>query len=424
MESGLEEVLLESQHAQEGCGPINLVGLRDSKSLRQQVFEQVRANGQVSRAMIARTLNVSPGSVTSITAELIAEGYLREVEGAAREAGRGRPPVALQVVPEVKRVIGIKISDERHTAVLTDFAGQVVASAALNIPTTKKPVATILDELEELVNRLMTTAGLPFSAVSGISVGISGVVDHSCGVVTWSPLIVETEVAMEQAIADRFNCPAHLENDANMLTLAELWFGAGRSRKDFAVVTVEHGVGMGMVINNQLYRGTRGMGMELGHIKVQLDGALCRCGQRGCLEAYLADYALAREASTALGISRNNPQSLPVMLETLYEKAKSDNRGARTIFQRAGRYLAVGLSNIINLFDPELIILSGERMRFDYLYAAEVLAETHSLTLNQARPRSKIEIQTWDDLVWARGAAALALSELTNRVFGETKLPA
>ena len=73
MESGLEEVLLESQHAQEGCGPINLVGLRDSKSLRQQVFEQVRANGQVSRAMIARTLNVSPGSVTSITAELIAE---------------------------------------------------------------------------------------------------------------------------------------------------------------------------------------------------------------------------------------------------------------------------------------------------------------------------------------------------------------
>ncbi|NDH03774.1 MAG: ROK family protein, partial [Marivivens sp.] len=132
----------------------------------------------------------------------------------------------------------------------------------------------------------------------------------------------------------------------------------------------------------------------------------------------------AREASTALGISRNNTQSLPVMLETLYERAKSGNRSARTIFQRAGRYLAVGLSNIINLFDPELIILSGERMRFDYLYAAEVLAETHSLTLNQARPRSKIEIQTWDDLVWARGAAALALSELTNRVFGETKLPA
>ena len=84
------------------------------------------------------------------------------------------------------------------------------------------------------------------------------------------------------------------------MTLAELWFGAGRALSNFAVITIEHGVGMGFVSDNRLFRGAHSMGLELGHSKVQLDGALCRCGQRGCLEAYLADYALAREASTAL----------------------------------------------------------------------------------------------------------------------------
>ncbi len=98
----------------------------------------------------------------------------------------------------------------------------------------------------------------------------------------------------------------------------------------------------GLVIGNRLYRGAQGMGLELGHMKVQLDGALCRCGQRGCLEAYLADYALAREAATALGADPRNLQSPSAMLETLIGEAKAGNTAARTIFARAGRYLSVG----------------------------------------------------------------------------------
>ena len=175
---------------------------------------------------------------------------------------------------------------------------------------------------------------------------------------------------------------------------------------------------MGMVLNNRLFRGTRGLGLELGHTKVHLDGALCRCGQRGCLEAYLADYALAREASTALGRSVRNLQSPQAMLETLFGEAKAGNQAARTIFRRAGRYLSVGLSNVIQLFDPELIILSGERMRYDYLYADEVLAEMRGLTLSDGRPPCRVEIHAWGDLVWARGASALALSSVTDSVLG------
>src|SRR5690606_19716487 len=125
--------------------------------------------------------------------------------------------------------------------------------------------------------------------------------------------------------------PVLIDNDANMVTLAELWFGAGRALNDFAVVTIEHGVGMGLVLNHRLYRGAMGQGMEIGHTKVQLDGALCRCGQRGCLEAYVADYALVREASTALNWG-NRAHSTHVMLESLYDHAKAGNVAARAIF--------------------------------------------------------------------------------------------
>ena len=209
-----------------------------------------------------------------------------------------------------------------------------------------------------------------------------------------------------------------LDNDANMLTLAELWFGQGRKISDFAVVTIESGVGMGMVLDNQIYRGGHGMGLELGHTKVQMDGALCQCGQRGCLEAYLADYALIREASTALGHSFDRSASNEEILATLFEKAKSGHPAADTIFRRASRYLSLGLSNVVQLFDPPLIILSGERLQYAQFYATELMQAMGKLTLNEGRKPCKVAINAWDDLVWARGASALALSEITAHLIG------
>ncbi len=404
-----------------GCGPMLSGPGRDVKPLRQQVFEHVRAAGRAARADVARALGISAGSVTTLTSDLIAVGLLREIEGGPRESlpsGRGRPPVALEVVHEGRLVIGIKLSDERHSAVLTDFAGNMLADATLPTPPIRKTLGQILDEMDELIGLLMAAAALPLSAVTAVGLGLSGLVDHDTGIVPWSPLLADRDVSLKAAFEARFGLPVHVDNDANVLTLAELWFGAGRAMSDFAVVTIEHGVGMGLVLNNRLFRGTRGMGLELGHIKVQLDGALCRCGQRGCLEAYLADYALAREASTALGRNARNMQSPQALLETLFGEAKAGNQAALTIFRRAGRYLSLGLSNVIQLFDPELIILSGERMRYDYLYADEVLAEMRGLTLSDGRVPCKVEIHAWGDLVWARGATALALSAVTDAVLG------
>ncbi len=412
----------EGAESRRGCGPL-IPPLTDTlRPLRQQVFERVRAAGLIPRVQVAKDLGVSPASVTTITQELIEAGLIEET-AAPRDSdqGRGRPAVALGVRAQAHRVAGMKLSDREHTAVVIDFAGNLIADDV--IPRRPGPMTTpeILDAIETLLNRVCAKAGIARSELSALGVGVPGFVDTGTGTVMWSSVLSDRTVPLAAAASARVGLPVTIDNDANLVTLAELWFGAGRGLADFAVVTIEHGVGMGYVINHRIYRGAHGLGMELGHTKVQLDGALCRCGQRGCLEAYIADYALAREATTALNWTHREGQSIAVLLESLYDHAKAGNTAARSIFRRAGRYLAVGLSNVINLFDPALIILSGERMRYDYLYAQETLAEMDNLAIQSGRPRPPIEIHAWGDLLWAHGAAALALSFVSEGLLAPTR---
>lgn len=402
-----------------GCGPIMTPEPVPVRPLRQQVFERVRAGGLIPRVQVARDLNVSPASVTTLTSELIQRGFLEEVAipRDRTDSGRGRPPVALGVRPETHFVAGVKLSDRVHTAVVVDFAGKKIAEDSLEV--TRDGGWTLPDLLAAtgaLLDRTVAKAGMVRGDLSGVGIGVPGFVDHATGQVLWSPVLDMRDVDFAGLAEKYLGLPVTIDNDANLVALAELWFGAGREMSEFAIVTIEHGVGMGLVLNHRLYRGARGLGMELGHTKVQLDGALCRCGQRGCLEAYVADYALVREANTALNWLGQDGRPMRVQLESLFEQAKAGDAAARSIFHRAGRYLAVGLANVVNLFDPALIILSGERMRYDYLYASDRLAELETLVLNTGKPPPQIKVQAWGDLLWAYGAAALALSTVTDQV--------
>lgn len=402
-----------------GVGPLVRPDSVFARTLRQQVFERIRAAGTLPRVQIAKDLGVSPASVTATTSELLETGLIEEIavprDG---DANRGRPPVALGVRPDAHLVAGIKLSDREHTAVIVNFAGQLLASKAIPQTPGMHSLANLIGAAETLLDKACAEAGITRERLSAVGLGVPGFVDAEAGRVMWSPVLSERDCLMAEAASARLGLPVHVDNDANLVALAELWFGAGRELADFAVVTIEHGVGMGLVINHRLYRGARGLGMELGHTKVQLDGALCRCGQRGCLEAYVADYALAREAATALNVLGRDGQPINVLLESLFDHAKAGNASARTIFRRAGRYLAVGLANVVNLFDPELIILSGERMQYDYLYADDTLAEMDRLVLPADRAPPKIEVHAWGDMLWAHGAAALALSAVTDTALG------
>lgn len=410
-----------------GCGPLfdPAQGQGQALPLRQQVFEHVRSSGQAARADITRALQISAGSATTLVADLIASGVLREVAAPprepAREMGRGRPPVALEVVGEAAFVIGIKLAFKRHTAVLSDFAGRVVATVSLASPDRRRSTQVLLDEIAELMARVVEKGGRSMADIGAVGLGLPGIVDKDSGLIRWSSLLHDVNVDLVAAFGARFDVPLFTDNDTNMLTLAELWFGGGRAKADFAVVTIENGVGMGLVVNNQLYRGTFGMGLELGHTKVHLDGALCRCGQRGCLEAYLGDYAISREAATALDREEAGGLDQDALLADLHEAASAGHAGAAAIFRRAGRYLAVGLSNVVQLFDPSLIILSGKLTQSDY-YSEEVLAEMRNLTLSDGRNRCAVEIRFWDELEWGRGATVPALTALTAKMVGGLEL--
>ncbi|MFD1341583.1 ROK family transcriptional regulator [Litorisediminicola beolgyonensis] len=386
-----------------------------ARPLRQQIFERVRAAGRLSRTETARALGISPATVTTLSSDLIAEGLLEEVATPRPDSARGRPRVALGVRGPSLYTAGVKLADRDCSAVITDFAGTVIASGSEPARPGAVPLAALLDRCRSVLEAVAADAGLRISDFAAVGIGVPGFVEHETGQVHWSPILQDSPVDLASAARTALGVPVVIDNDANLVTLAELWFGKGRGRADFAVITIEHGVGMGLVLNHRLFRGARGLGTELGHTKVQLDGALCRCGQRGCLEAYVADYALAREAATALKWDETNRLSMALMLESLFDHAKAGNIAARSIFHRAGRYLALGLANVINVFDPSLVILSGERMRYDYLYSDKTLSELDGLVLRTERPVPPVEVHAWGDLLWAHGAAALALSYASER---------
>jgi len=175
-----------------GCGPLLSTALPESKPLRQQIFEHVRATGRAARSDVTRALNISAGSATTLTADLIYAELLREVEGLPRESGRGRPPVALEVVPEARYVIGIKLSDETHSAVLSDFAGQPVADTTLPSSPGRKSLDVLLEEIDALIDSLLKVADMSLPDVSAIGMGIPGIVDHDTGTVSYTPLTLPT----------------------------------------------------------------------------------------------------------------------------------------------------------------------------------------------------------------------------------------
>lgn len=412
----VEDVVVADNPAH-GCGPLLVEG-NSFKPLRQQIFEYIRSRGRTSRIEISKKLEISPATVTALTNELLELSYIRERKQVEKDGARGRPKVTLEVEARAKLVVGMKLGDFGHSAVLTDFSGHVLAEIQLPSEKTKKQPEVLVDEADELLRRLCAAASTEIESIDSVGIGISGMVNHDAGEVPWTPLLHGRDIKLRSLLSARLGLPIHIDNDANVLTLAELWFGSGRARSSFAVVTIENGVGMGFVIDNRLYRGAEGLGLELGHTKVQLDGALCRCGKRGCLEAYVADYALIREARTALDLAPDSSiGNVKLMLENLYEQAKAGNEEARTIFRRAGRYLAMGLCNVSHIFDPNLILLSGERMRYDYLYADDVIAEMANMSLDKGRAPPRVETHEWGQYVWPRGAAALALESLTDQVF-------
>jgi predicted NBD/HSP70 family sugar kinase len=379
---------------------------------RRTILSQIRKVGPLPRIELSEQTGISRATVTTITAELLEHGLIEEipVEPKGKDLKRGRPKVDLKICGAAFYVAGIKLANKSVSIVICDFEGETIAEYWSELSkTTYDPdelVSILMAELEQASAK----AGLALSDLSAVGLGLAGMVDVVEGVVRWSPSLTSRNVKLRDALSQRLGKPAFIDNDANLVAKAEQYIGMGKNVSDFLVVTIENGVGMGIVLNNQLYRGTRGCGAEFGHTKVHLDGALCRCGQRGCLEAYVADYALLREMS--VGTQLTPPDDTTKDMATLIEAARAGDKTANSVLDRAARMFAMGLANLINIFDPKLIILSGERMQLDFLFADEVLDSIRDIVVQVDAAPPEIVVHKWGDLMWATGAAVYAIEGL------------
>lgn len=373
---------------------------------RSTVLNIIKTNGAISRTEIARISGLSAATVTGISADLIDEGLI--FEKAEGDSSGGRRPILLAINPRGGYVVGIKLMEDHAIAAITDLEATIIAKHAKEFR--DKSLEHALSMLVDSVDDLVSEVGIDRENIFGIGIGLAGIVDARNGILRNSPYVGWHNVPLGDLLRDRLGVPVRIDNDVNTLTLTEQLFGAGQGIDNFLLVTIGRGVGLGIVLNGQLYRGIHGGGGEFGHTVIDPDGPECVCGKRGCLETYVADPALVGQAILAAG--RGDLPAEIQSVEDLVAIADQGNGAAREIFRQAGEILGGGIANLINVLSPQEIIISGEGVRAGELLFTPMRSSVDKHVMPGLADDTTIRVDPWEDDAWARGAASLVLQEL------------
>ena len=314
------------------------------------VLRHVADHGARSRAAIAQETGLNKTTVSSLVAELIEFGLVRETELELRGTV-GRP--ALPVELSGRRVVGLglEIGVDFLAVRAADLGGAERHGALVTGDNRGRPVDAVLDELAALAADALAALREADLLTAGAVVALPGLVD-STGRLLVAPNLGWNDVAVPDLLADRLGAPPfplRADNEANLGALAELWQGAGRRLGDFLYVSGELGVGAGIVVGGELFRGAHGFGGELGHVTVDAEGELCACGSRGCVETRVALGALLRAAGLDPGAG----------VEALAERAEAGEARVLEALALAGRWLGVGVASAANLVDPRGVVVGG-----------------------------------------------------------------
>ncbi|MEA2524023.1 MAG: hypothetical protein QOF73_1250 [Thermomicrobiales bacterium] len=363
------------------------------------VLGLVRDQGPISRTDIAERADLSPATITDITAVLIEQGLIYEHEAGVSTGGRR--PILLALNRQAGLVLGAKLTDREIVSALIDLDAEIVdrQTAALG---DDGSLEHVVDVLAGLVADLRSRH--PGRRIFGLGLGLAGVVDRRSGVCRFSPFFQWHDVPIGRLLEERLALPVVLDNDVNTLTLAEQWFGAGSGVADFLVVTLGRGVGMGMVLDGRLYRGGNGGAGEFGHATMATDGPLCDCGKRGCLEALVSSPALLRRLQSTLGSD--------VTFDEAVALARAGDLTARAVFAEAGRILGLALSHLINIFNPPLLIVGGEGAVAADLFLDPLRETLRANSFDGFFGDLRLVVEGWGDDAWARGAAGLMIEEM------------
>jgi N-acetylglucosamine repressor len=385
---------------------------------RSHVLNAIKTHAPIGRADIARQTGLSPATVTSISAKLISQNLV--LEKSAGDSSGGRPPILLVINPKGGYVVGIKLTETHAVCALTDLEALVIAKSSM--PLSGHDPAQVVEDLAAMVLTIIRERRIAKKQLLGVGVGLAGIVDAENGILRQSPIYGWDNVPLRSMLQSKLHIPVYIENDVNTLTLTEKWFGHGQGVDHFLTVTVGRGIGLGIVANGQFYRGQTGGAGEFGHTTVNPDGPLCDCGKHGCLEAYVGDPGLIRSAqeSFASGKLSASVQNLDELLSL----AQTGDAAAIQIFDQAGRILGIGIANLINLFNPKKIIISGEGTREGDFLFVPMKESIQQNTMPGLFDPNVVQIAPWGDDAWARGAAGLVLREVfESPIHGKVSVP-
>jgi len=363
---------------------------------RQIVLNYVREREPISRAEIARETELQRSTISAIVEDLKTEGLVEEVgEG---ESTGGRRPTLLKLRAVGPIAIGVSITPTCTTVATSDLAGRVIDQEEF-LTDADKTISQVIKVVREFTTRHK-------GSIEGVGVSLPGLVDPSTGNALYIPYFLWRDLPISEMIADAVGLPVVIDNDANAVALAELWFGRPEvnDARDFILVLVAEGVGTGIIFDGQVYRGQRGAAGEFGHMVIGRGAPVpCSCGSDDCWEAFSSE-----RAAIARYLNLSGAPAETTFIEVV-DRALNGEADAKAALVETARHLGVGISNLIIGFSPEAVVVGGEIARaWDLIESA--LTETIANSVRRGLPSARILPSTLGEKPTLRGALSLVLA--------------
>jgi N-acetylglucosamine repressor len=346
---------------------------------RQIVHNLIREHQPISRAELARQMNVRRASLTGIVRDLLLTGDIVETGTAA--AARGRRPTLLRVRTHGRFAIAVDVRSVRTSVALVDFGGEVLARESFDTPSEPREMAERLAvTIEGILNARAADDG--GESCHGIGIVVPGMVDRRSGLVLYAPRLGWRNVPLRDVIAERTGLPVYVESAPIACALARLWSFDGKTRSvnNFAYVSISDGVGVGIVNRGEVLRGENHTAGELGHVSIDPNGPVCACGKRGCWEAFASNSATVARYMGGMGRMHGKAPTI----EEIVRRAKVQEQPAIDAIVETGHYIGRGLAAVVSVFNPKRIYIGGELTAAWDLLEKPIREELESQTLTDA----------------------------------------
>jgi predicted NBD/HSP70 family sugar kinase len=311
---------------------------------------------QRSRQELGEATGLSSASVSNVVGDLIAEGAI--VEAGSVNSEGGRPRILLRVNPDYGYVVGVDVGETRVRVGLFDLAMTERAKADQPLLPGRHDVGVVVAQILAGLDAVFAESGICPDSVLGVGIGVPGIVQQSPEVIVHGPSFGWSAVPLERLLRAGTNLPLYIDNGAKTMGQAELWFGAGRGAQHAIVALIGSGVGASVITEGATYRGATSSAGEWGHTTIAVGGRACRCGAFGCLESYVGAEAILDRYRDALGGGPVPGTDQETSLAALIDAAET-SATAREVLNETAEYLGAAIGNLINLFDPERIVLGG-----------------------------------------------------------------